>query len=205
MPRDQELDSPAQASRQGRLIRPARLILADSFHRLRRFGPVQLRVNLRHDRGGMAQHGPGHVQAELPTEPSRRVVAELVGVPVRDRSWNVKPGLPRSPLGPRVGLADAVLDRLAVSAGSVPRPRSLSGFTPPPILLGGLDPGFSALPLSSVTLGLRFGRREQVGRQLGPEPRPENRLGRRAEIDPTLPVVMLRLMALGSVGLGCPV
>ena len=54
-------------------------------HRLRRFGSVQLRINLRHNRGGMAQDGPGHVQAELPTEPSRRVVAELVRMPVRDR------------------------------------------------------------------------------------------------------------------------
>ena len=54
------------------------IVSTDPLHRLRRFGSVQLRVNLRHNRGGMAQDGPGHVQAELPTEPRRRVVAELV-------------------------------------------------------------------------------------------------------------------------------
>jgi hypothetical protein len=41
---------------------------------------------------------------------------------------------------------------------------------------------------------------EQIDRQLGSEPRPEDLLGHRAEIDPSLPAVMLGLMALGSVG-----
>jgi hypothetical protein len=56
----------------------------------------------------MTQDGPGHVQAELPTEPSRRVVAELVRVPMRDLI--ARPGF----LGRFVGLCDPVGDRLAV-------------------------------------------------------------------------------------------
>ena len=52
-----------------------RLCLPNFLHRLRRFGSVQLRVDLGHDWGGIAQDGAGNVQAELTTEPGRRVVA----------------------------------------------------------------------------------------------------------------------------------
>ena len=55
-----------------------KLALSDSLHRLRRFGSIQLGINLRHDRGRMPQDVSGYDQAEFPTEPSRRVVAELV-------------------------------------------------------------------------------------------------------------------------------
>src|SRR5262249_26326180 len=54
-------------------------------------------------------------------------------------------------------------------------------------------------PLPVPSFGLRFGRREQVGRQLGSEPRPEDLLGRGAEMDPSRSAVMLGLVALGSV------
>ena len=180
--------------------RPVPIVSTNPLHRLRRFGPVQLGIHFRHDRRAMPQHGPGHVQAELPTEPSRGIVAELVRVPMRDRSWNVQPGLPGSPLGLRVGLVNAVLDRLAIGVGVVLFSGSLSRPTPPPILLGGLDRGLTIPPLFSPTLGLRLPWLKEVGREFGPEPRPEDLLSHRAEIYPSLPAVMLRLVALGSVG-----
>src|SRR5208337_3732299 len=104
------------------ISRPVPIVSTNPLHRLRRFGPVQLGINLRHDRGGMAQHGPGHVQAELPTEPSRRVMPKLVRVPIRDRPL---PGF----LGCVLSLADAVGNRV------IERPRvvSLSRF---PLWLG---------------------------------------------------------------------
>jgi hypothetical protein len=48
-------------------------------------------------------------------------------------------------------------------------------------------------------LGLGFGRGEQIGCQLGTEPRPEGFLSFRAEIDPPLSAVMFGLVTLGSV------
>jgi len=55
----------------------------------------------------MAQDGSGHVEAELPTEPRRRVVAELVLVPVRDL-------IAPDPLGLPVGPPDSVENRVIV-------------------------------------------------------------------------------------------
>ena len=46
---------------------------------------------------------------------------------------------------------------------------------------------------------IRFGRGEQIGRQLGSEPRPEDLLGRRGRDRSPLPAVMFRLVTLGSV------
>src|SRR5271157_3042466 len=137
----------------------------------------------------MAQHGPGHVQAELPTEAGRRVVPELVRVPIRDRPL---PGF----LGRVLGLANAVGNRVIEG----PRIVSLSWFPLwtglAPILLRRLDLAFPVPSPLRETMLHRLPWREQVGRQLHPEPRPENLLGRRAEIDSTLPAVMLRLVSL---------
>src|SRR5208337_2490359 len=140
----------------------------------------------------MAQHGPGHVQAELSTEPSRRVMPKLVRVPIRDRPL---PGF----LGCVLSLADAVGNRV------IERPRvvSLSRFPLwlglAPILLGRLDLAFPVPPPLRQAVLHRLPWREQVGRQLHPEPRPEDLLGGRAEIDSTLPALMLRLVGLRRV------
>ena len=117
----------------------------DPLHRLRRFGSVQLRVDLRHDRGGMAQDGPGHVQAELPTEPSRRVVAELVGVPAYRGS---PAALAASVLdGPAVGIDGVSLARGPSAARAFVRFR-WEGWTRV----------FRVSPRLGPPLGLRLGR-----------------------------------------------
>src|SRR5208337_133098 len=68
-----------------------------------------------------------------------------------------------------------------------------------PILLGRLDLAFPVPPPLRQAVLHRLPWREQVGRQLHPEPRPEDLLGGRAEIDSTLPAVMLRLVGLRRV------
>jgi hypothetical protein len=50
-----------------------------------------------------------------------------------------------------------------------------------------------------MTLGFRLFWLKEIGRQFGPEPRPENVLSFRSKIDPPLPAVMFGLVTLGSV------
>ncbi len=104
----------------------------------------------------MAQYGTGYVEAELFPEPGRRVVAELVRVPIRDRQI---PGFLGRVLGPR----DAVGNRVIQGPGivSVSRFPLRPSFAPAP--LRGLDLAFPALsPLGQSMLhdlpGERTGR-----------------------------------------------
>jgi hypothetical protein len=140
----------------------------------------------------MPQDGPGHVQAELPTEPSRRIVAELVRMPVSYRSSLTSL---RLSVRPRY----SVLNSPTVRIDGIPIPGSFPGLASPSVSLGGLNASFAILALFGSPLGLRVGRGEQVGRQLGTEPRPKGLLSFRAEIDPPLPAVMFCLVTLGSV------
>src|SRR5262245_2536065 len=100
------------------------------------------------------------------------------------------------PFGLPVGLVDAVTDRLAVGPRGVSRPGGSPRTTLPPVLLGKLDRRLPIGPQFCPAPGLRLPGLEQVGRQLGTEPRTENLLGRGAKVDsPFLPVV-LRLVTL---------
>jgi hypothetical protein len=76
---------------------------------------------------------------------------------------------------------------------------NLAGVPFPPILLARLDSGFTAPPLFSPTLIHHFTGLEKILLNVESEPRLQDLLGRGAEIDPTFPAMMLRLVRLGSV------
>ena len=93
----------------------------------------------------------------------------LMGMPVRYRSVLASLRLSIRPL-------DSVLNGPTVGIDGVSLTGSFPGLAPPSVPLGGLNGGFPILPLFGPPLGLRFGRGEQIGRQLGTEPRPEDLL-----------------------------
>ena len=162
-------------------------LLPDALHRLRRLGSVQLGVDLRHDRGRNAPGRPGPRPGRTPL---RSRVAALW------RSWlgcqwvDARPcrhAVARSPAGRKSSCVRAL-------PGALLRPTPSRRFC-----CEGWTGVFRSLPHARPAAPPSLRGVEQVGRQLGPEPRPEDRLGLGAEVDPSLPAVMLRLVALGGV------
>ena len=152
----------------------------------------KLGIDLGHDRGGVAQDRPRGVQAKLPACPRPGVVAELVGVPLRDLSLAPCPAIP-------VRTLDRIGDGAAVTVGVVALPRLLPRLRLLALALRRLDLRLAGLALGCSPLGLGFEGLEQERFDLRAEPGTEDHLGPGTDEDGAPLPVVLGLVGLGGV------
>src|SRR5438105_313031 len=117
----------------------------------------------------MAQHDLRDVQSEFLAESGRRVVSQLVRVPVRN-----------------LGALAPIRDRAEVGIGTERSARPFLRSRLRPVLLRRLYGGLALAPLLRSLLGDRLARLEQIGREIGTEPFPHDGLRLRAEVNPPL-------------------
>ena len=135
----------------------------------------------------MAQDRPGHVETEFLPDLGRGRMAETMWAPM----WHV-------------GFVATPEDRPSVAFGVVSLPGLLGCTGSGAVPLTRLDLTLPVRPEVGQPFRLRLLGLEEEFIELGPEPGPEDRLGRRAEIDRPIPAPICGLVGHGPIDPNLP-